>query len=58
MNKKFLVNVPLGAGVGTAIYQALMNGMSHVDWYRVATVALVSFFIVALPIAYFSRPKK
>jgi hypothetical protein len=56
MNKKYLVSVPFGAGIGTAIYQLLMDGPSHADWYRVATVTLVTF-IVALPIVYFSQKK-
>ncbi|WP_373987895.1 hypothetical protein [Duganella sp. BuS-21] len=56
MNKKFLVSVPVGAGIGTAIYQLLMDGPSHADWYRVATVTLVTF-IVVLPIVHFSQKK-
>lgn len=57
MNNKFLIRVPIGAGAGTAIYQGLLNGFSYIDWYRVATVAFVSF-VVVLPIYFFSQQKK
>ena len=57
MNKKYLVSLPFGAGVGTAIYQLLMNGFSHADWYRGAAVTLVTFLVV-LPLVYFSQQKK
>lgn len=57
MNKKFLLSAPLGAGVGTAVYHGCLNGFSQLDWYRVLTVALVTF-IIALPVVFFSQQKK
>jgi uncharacterized membrane protein YcjF (UPF0283 family) len=56
MNKKYILTLPFSAGVGTAIYQLLMNGFSDADWYRVATVTVVTL-LVASPIVYFSQPK-
>lgn len=57
MNKRYLLSLPFGVGVGTGIYQLLMNDFSHVDWYRIATVVLVTL-IVAFPIVRFSQRKK
>ena len=57
MNKKFLVSAPVGAGVGTAIYNGCLNGFSHLDWYKVFTVVIVTF-VVALPLVFFSGQKK
>ncbi|MCU6497383.1 hypothetical protein LPN04_06185 [Rugamonas sp. A1-17] len=57
MNKKFLVSVPAGAGVGTAIYQGLLNGFFHLDWYRVVTIVLVTF-VITLPMVFFFQQKK
>ena len=56
MNKKFLISAPIGAGVGRAVYSGLMNGFSHLDYYKIITAMIVAF-VIALPIVFFSRPK-
>jgi len=57
MNKNFLLIAPIGAGVGTAICNGFFSGFSHLDWYRVFFVMIVTF-VIELPIAFFSRKKK
>jgi len=57
MNKNLLVSAPVGAGVGTVIYTGLSHGFAHLDLYRVLAVVIVTF-IIALPLVFFSRPKK
>lgn len=38
----------LGAGLGTAIYDAYQKGLSGVDWYKVIFVTLVTLAIVVV----------
>ncbi|GJI93234.1 hypothetical protein RugamoR1_63970 [Rugamonas sp. R1(2021)] len=56
MNKKFLISAPAGAGTGAVIYSGLLNGFSHLDWYRVITTVIVAF-VIALPLVIFSAKK-
>lgn len=56
MNKNFLLTAPVGAALGTAIYSGYLDGFSHLDWYRVIAVALVTFAI-EVPIVFFARRK-
>jgi len=57
MNKKFLINAPIGAGVGAVIYSGCFNGFSHIDWCRVLISVTVAF-IISIPFALFSRQKQ
>lgn len=48
----------LGSAVGTVIYQTFREGFQQVDWYRVATVGIITFVLLLfIPARFFERKK-
>ncbi|MEN3158691.1 hypothetical protein ABC502_09940 [Alkalimonas sp. NCh-2] len=45
---KSIIFFGIGAGLGSAIYQAFVHGISETDWYRAVIVALFTMLFYGL----------
>jgi len=55
---KSIISCGIGAGLGSAIYQALVHGISETDWYRAIFVCLFTMFFYGLYVGFKRRTSK
>jgi len=55
---KSIISCGIGAGLGSAIYQALVHGISETDWYRAIFVGLFTMLFYGLFIGFKRRTSK